>query len=731
MGLSRTLLLKAISPHHRAYSRKDPRTGKMEQISSRGAPAGDDLKTRLVRKGHGEGREVPLTREELSKVLNTGKFALVSAGPNPELGEDKTLTESEIKDRHKRLGERLKEGGFAFTNVVGHYGDVENSYLVMVHDADRDFVRTLGKEFKQDSIIYGESGKYELHYTTGEKAAKKEMVEGEGWDEVHDLADYYTEFRHPDGAVTKFRLRLNFNDPKVARKALRMVIFKSKKQSLSEETDLKKDAYIQQPPSPPQASTAAPTKPAAAPAPTSGPKMTLGPRSGPSSPAPAQKAISDATEHEVNDPHKDHSRHFPVVTKTPAAPPPLPVEEKRNGMGREPAKGEKGKKDKPKEKKDVKKKPSVKKSDMMARRAAKLDIKHQATVDFMKKRGVDMSGPDHQLIKQPVKVDASARANAHANAAAAWPSKPNVKKAMRTSLSPATAKYHSTGDFGSDSDDTAEPESSIAQPRAKGTPSPSSTAGTVVAKKPSVTKAMTTVSASPLAAKQPPAYLPGVHSPSSPVRKQKGLKPRVKPVQKSTTQESNDMSKSMEDIFKSTVFVADSNDQPHDGGSGQVEPSRAGGGAKENDDIAPLLKGLKDSKHGDGEEFLITKGEMDALELDTSDLDSDANAYYTITKGELNRLGKSDAVKYLTQRKSDLSKGTKPDVKKSTGAASGDTPPGYTPRAGGVHDPRGQELVSWQQGTDAEVAKYIEESGGVGFGPGNDESIRTRGPGSH
>lgn len=52
------------------------------------------------------------------------------------------------------------------------------------------------------------------------------------------------------------------------------------------------------------------------------------------------------------------------------------------------------------------------------------------------------------------------------------------------------AKYQQN-DYGSDEDDTAEPESSIAKPRAQGTPKPSQQAGTVVMRKPGSTQKST------------------------------------------------------------------------------------------------------------------------------------------------------------------------------------------------------------------------------------------------
>lgn len=185
---------------------------------------------KLRRLGKGKGRHVDLTRAELEQVLNTGKFALVSAGTNPNHEEDKHLTEDEVRERHKKLGEDLKQEGFAFTNVQGHYGGIEDSYLVMIHDADRDYVRKVGKKFNQDSVIYGEDGKWEMHYTVGEHADKNEMLTGKGWEAKDDAEDYYTAFQHPDGSTTKFSLNFDWDNYQEFKKAFsQMLLLKATK----------------------------------------------------------------------------------------------------------------------------------------------------------------------------------------------------------------------------------------------------------------------------------------------------------------------------------------------------------------------------------------------------------------------------------------------------------------------------------------------------------------------
>lgn len=195
---------------------------------------------------------------------------------------------------------------------------------------------------------------------------------------------------------------------------------------------------------------------------------------------------------------------------------------------------------------------------------------------------------------------------------------------------------------------------------------------------------------------------------------------------------------SRDDLHKGlgTNFVGDDNDNPHDGAEGSPNgntPVRGVPGAKENDEIAPLLKGLKGSDAGDKEEYPISKSEMLTMGMHADDLD---DGWYTITKSEMQKYA-PEHLAYLVDRKTRVAKSMKPVVNpakmedqivKGDGSRSTtDGPHGYSPRAGGVHGPAGEQLVQWSQGSDAEVAKFIEKSGG--YGPGTDESVRTQGRG--
>jgi hypothetical protein len=161
--------------------------------------------TKWRRQAPGKGVETKPTKDEVKDILEVGRFALISAGKNPKLEKD--MTPEQVAERHQKLRDRLVEDGFQFTQVKGKYEEEEDSFLVWIHDADRETAVSLGKEYNQDSVIFGENGTYEAHYTTGENAGTMEEV-SESWKDQTGETDYYTEVPLADGSFFKFQLPL-------------------------------------------------------------------------------------------------------------------------------------------------------------------------------------------------------------------------------------------------------------------------------------------------------------------------------------------------------------------------------------------------------------------------------------------------------------------------------------------------------------------------------------------
>lgn len=168
-----------------------------------------ELQRKIGKRGKGQGREIKLNKDEIQTLLKSGKYALISAGRNPAHEEDSKLGDDKIQERYESLKSELVDGGYAFSKVAGHYGGKEDSFLVMVHDADKEHIKKLGTKFNQDSIIYSEKGKHEMHFTSGDKKGKHHK--GEGLDPKAESAeDYYSEAETADGEKVKFALNFDF-----------------------------------------------------------------------------------------------------------------------------------------------------------------------------------------------------------------------------------------------------------------------------------------------------------------------------------------------------------------------------------------------------------------------------------------------------------------------------------------------------------------------------------------
>jgi hypothetical protein len=191
----------------------DPSTSRNEDPGSEQALI-TRLEKKIRRRKPGQGDEVHLNKAELLHLLDSGKYALLSAGPNPNIDAHKNMDPVEQKFRHAKLRTELMTGGWMFTPVTGHYGGREDSYLVMIHDANRADARKLGETFDQDSIIYAENGRQEMHYTTGDNHRKNLCLEGAGWEHKPKAKDFFTSYQHPDGAKTRFSLRFDWSNPK-------------------------------------------------------------------------------------------------------------------------------------------------------------------------------------------------------------------------------------------------------------------------------------------------------------------------------------------------------------------------------------------------------------------------------------------------------------------------------------------------------------------------------------
>lgn len=152
------------------------------------------------------GGHVSIHSKDFAAALKEGPISIISAGVNPNNPEDRALTDQQVAERYKRLEQDLKDHGYKYTKVKGHYGGEEDSFIVF--HADENHMNELGKKFNQDSVIHAKAGKNKLTFTTGENAGKHHK--GDGHEEVPDAKDYYSVVNTSDGVQKKFSLGLDF-----------------------------------------------------------------------------------------------------------------------------------------------------------------------------------------------------------------------------------------------------------------------------------------------------------------------------------------------------------------------------------------------------------------------------------------------------------------------------------------------------------------------------------------
>lgn len=174
---------------------------------------------------------IRLDRSNLNNILTKGHFSVISAGRNPNDPKEAMLSPDDefFNKRHEELRKELEGHGLAYTEVVGHYGGKEISFLVfhdgttmtpktaksvMVHHKDEDeakehrkIISELGKKFNQDSVLYGSAGRNEIVFTSGKKAGQ--TCGGNGWKEVPDAEDFYTDIKLEGKKHTKFNLDIH------------------------------------------------------------------------------------------------------------------------------------------------------------------------------------------------------------------------------------------------------------------------------------------------------------------------------------------------------------------------------------------------------------------------------------------------------------------------------------------------------------------------------------------
>ncbi len=170
----------------------------------------------ITRRGaEGKGKEVKFhTVEEVEAVLKEGDYSLISAGKNPRREDHKDKDEQFFRDRHAELGDDLEALGVKYVPVVGKYGGIEDTYLVMANELTDMEAVELGAKYEQDSIIHVQKGVQKMIFTTDSKLddgtviKKWSTIEGRGFKDSTEENDNYTEITLSNGKKVKYTLNL-------------------------------------------------------------------------------------------------------------------------------------------------------------------------------------------------------------------------------------------------------------------------------------------------------------------------------------------------------------------------------------------------------------------------------------------------------------------------------------------------------------------------------------------
>jgi hypothetical protein len=166
------------------------------------------LREKCRRVEPGKGHEITLLKIEAAYLLKKGVFGLISAGRNPASALDRHLTDEDIDRRYQDLQGDLKGKGLKWVKVRGNYDGEEDSMMVLNPDITVQELTELGTKYGQDSVIMTDQGRNSLIYTTGPH--KGERNEGNGFKEVPDADNYYTDLKTPHGHI-KFTLNFDFD----------------------------------------------------------------------------------------------------------------------------------------------------------------------------------------------------------------------------------------------------------------------------------------------------------------------------------------------------------------------------------------------------------------------------------------------------------------------------------------------------------------------------------------
>jgi hypothetical protein len=122
------------------------------------------------------------THENIEKTVHDGTYAMIESVSS----EDAEISESAQNEKFALLGSFLADNQFPHRQITGSYEGVSTKFSFFVVKPEgvdltkfRQIIFSLGKKFKQESVIFSSKEFVELAFTTGVNAGK--TLTGQGF----------------------------------------------------------------------------------------------------------------------------------------------------------------------------------------------------------------------------------------------------------------------------------------------------------------------------------------------------------------------------------------------------------------------------------------------------------------------------------------------------------------------------------------------------------------------
>lgn len=143
----------------------------------------------------------------IESKLDHGCVGYICSYPYP--GTD--YTRADIDTLTAKLKSILDEEGYNYRRGGGVYKGIKNSDSFMVFDISKERLIELGRQFKQDSVIFTQQNQHQCIYLQGDK--KGMLCSGKGWEKLaEDTQDNYCFVQLDNDLTVKFITHIDWNN---------------------------------------------------------------------------------------------------------------------------------------------------------------------------------------------------------------------------------------------------------------------------------------------------------------------------------------------------------------------------------------------------------------------------------------------------------------------------------------------------------------------------------------